>query len=529
MMNTALARVLSAGLIIVVAASTAWVGERWLALRSLQQTLATLNEERRVLAAQVETPEAGALAALEAEIADAGSAVTTETAAPGASAAVTAAGDTGSVAEGSADAFFELAEFVAGQRAQARASGVTIADNECFGFGAYAQAGPPPAAIPRLLTQRRAAERVLAELFAARPQRLLSFECDSASEERTAGATMTGGDGAAEHKGRDPVPAEAAGFRVVFTGQTRALRRFLNALAGIEPPLVVRAVEVRPEEPARAAGGAAAADRTRDIGTGWSRFTVAIASGSLPAAESGPAASGSAGIWAEASGLSDKARNERDLFTAPELWYDGTTRRYSLRLRPTRALESTADALPAENVGLELLAVEPVPFRLQLLGVVGDRPGYRAIVENQSSGEVLLAAAGTRIDALDLTVCEVTLQCEPVALSAETTAMLSTAVAIVRDERTGARVTLTDRHRLLTEEWAAVFASAGSGQANGPVRVGDVVGGEGEAFRIDKIHLAPPAVTVTKLGAGQAASGSRTLLVPVRAAPEPLAGNLCIQ
>jgi hypothetical protein len=45
---------------------------------------------------------------------------------------------------------------------------------------------------------------------------------------------------------RAPGLVEVSAFRLIFTGQTAALRALLNQLAGFELPVIVRAVEVEP-------------------------------------------------------------------------------------------------------------------------------------------------------------------------------------------------------------------------------------------------------------------------------------------
>lgn len=154
------------------------------------------------------------------------------------------------------DAFFDLARFVERNRERAAAAGVAIRPDERFGFSAYANEGPEPELIPLVHRQRAIVDFLLGVLFDARLRELASVQREPA---RLAG-----------HEGRadiveiapqndssffvvDPrVTARVAGFvdstgfRISFTGQTGALRDFLNRLAGFELPLIVRSVEIEP-------------------------------------------------------------------------------------------------------------------------------------------------------------------------------------------------------------------------------------------------------------------------------------------
>jgi len=255
--------------------------------RAARQALAQLDQKRRELrafagltpalnednAAQIEGDRAqasDALAALRMRLQGAGPAAERlrQTPAPGSS----------------ADAYFDLADFVERMRAQAAAAGVALAPDERFGFAAYAHAGPEPERIAAVHRQRLIVHALLEALFAAQPRRLLSVQ--RARPSAPAGRDARGP--AAGHQSADtfePDPAlmarvsgrvEATAFRLVFDGPTDALRSLLNRLAVFELPLVVRAVEVEPAG-AEAHDARASTDSARPLVPSVdSRFTVTV-------------------------------------------------------------------------------------------------------------------------------------------------------------------------------------------------------------------------------------------------------------
>jgi len=172
------------------------------------------------------------------------------------------------------DAYFDLATFVEKTRELARKHEVDIRPEAArFGFSAYVNEGPELARISAVFHQRLIAEYLVEALLEAKPRALLSVQRERAltKEEREtrdaavaaaiAAGTPLEADNPAVSAGLegpdffnlDPrVSARTAGyidtqaFRLVFIGQTDALRTFLNRLAGFELPVLVREVEVDP-------------------------------------------------------------------------------------------------------------------------------------------------------------------------------------------------------------------------------------------------------------------------------------------
>jgi hypothetical protein len=171
------------------------------------------------------------------------------------------------------DAFFDLATFVSKSRALAQKQGVLIGPGAAhFGFSLYANEGPETALIDPVFRQRLVANYLVDALLAARPRALLAVQRERPlhADERkarhealaVAAADPTAAPPAplessttlspdyfdldARLSAQAPGLVEVSGFRLIFTGQTAALRALLNQLASFELPIIVRSVEVEP-------------------------------------------------------------------------------------------------------------------------------------------------------------------------------------------------------------------------------------------------------------------------------------------
>ncbi len=173
------------------------------------------------------------------------------------------------------DAYFDLAAYVERMRELARKNQVAVrSEASRFGFAAYANEGPEDELIAPVFRQRQIAQYLLEALLEARPTGLLSVQREptltKAELELREGELAAVAAAAAEGQPADPsmvtevalpegpdyfmidrrASARVAGFvdtqafRCVFTGQTAALRTFLNRLAAFELPVLVREVEV---------------------------------------------------------------------------------------------------------------------------------------------------------------------------------------------------------------------------------------------------------------------------------------------
>ena len=211
------------------------------------------------------------------------------------------------------DAFFDLATFVEEMRALAQKQDVELKpEARRFGFAIYANEGPETDRVTVVFQQRLVAQYLLETLLAARPRALLSVQRERVltKSEREARDTALQAAKDAAAGGQTPAPVldstfvstpdgpdffvidprasarvpgavETTAFRLAFTGQTAALRTFLNQLAAFELPVLVREVEVEPASGEEAAPTPPAEDAA---------VPAAPASASIVLTTDGPAA-----------------------------------------------------------------------------------------------------------------------------------------------------------------------------------------------------------------------------------------------
>lgn len=163
------------------------------------------------------------------------------------------------------DAFFALANFIEKLRDRAAQAQVVIKPDEHFGFATYANEGPAADQIAAVHLQQLAVQYLVETLLEARPLALLAVRrerppADGARDQRNRADDFFELD--RQMSLRQAGLIETGAFRVEFTGQTAALRNFLNSLATYRQPVVVRNVEVEPLATEAATRPSAAASST---------------------------------------------------------------------------------------------------------------------------------------------------------------------------------------------------------------------------------------------------------------------------
>ena len=181
-----------------------------------------------------------------------------------------------------------------------------------------------------------------------------------------------------------------------------------------------------------------------------------------------------------------------DAFTPPEIFYNARSKQFTVK-PPSSLLDEDAQ----ESFGLELVAVRPEPFRLQLIGFVGGEGNWRGMFQNLVTGQVFLASGGHRVPALGLTVRSLDVSPHPIRLGESMTTRQRVATAVVRDEKLGRDVTLTHRERVFTGTVFAFVAAPGE-TATREVRTGDMFTLGEATYRIEKIETTPASVEVVK-------------------------------
>ncbi len=179
----------------------------------------------------------------------------------------------------------------------------------------------------------------------------------------------------------------------------------------------------------------------------------------------------------------------------------------------------------APEFGLELLAVQPGPFRLQLVGYKGDD----GIFQNLPGHETVIARAGHKFPDINLEVRD--FQVKSIALDDTNPASLRipVAVAIVADTKTGEMVTLTNRQKAMGGLPVALLrvSDVPGVKDRGKLLSAMVVGEEytdantGAVFHLDSVTETPPTVLATKKMAGAADTPKLLSPVPPKAPRKP--------
>lgn len=205
------------------------------------------------------------------------------------------------------DLYFDIASFVEKTRALAARALVVVRPDERFGFASHANEGPEAGLVPAVFRQRVVAQYLVESLIEARPRALLNVQRERPltaaaralrNQPPPPGAVpaATGGlpadffDFDPALSVRVPGRVDSEAFRLEFTGQTTALRTFLNTLATFTLPVIVRSVEVEPlaagsSEADPAAAPSVAGAPVPVVSRNVSRFVVVVEcvlTGSLP-------------------------------------------------------------------------------------------------------------------------------------------------------------------------------------------------------------------------------------------------------
>lgn len=204
-----------------------------------------------------------------------------------------------------------------------------------------------------------------------------------------------------------------------------------------------------------------------------------------------------------------------DTFTPPEIFYNARSRQFTVK-PPSSLLDEDAQ----ESFGLELVAVRPEPFRLQLIGYVGGEGNWRGTFQNVLSGEVFLGAAGRRMPNLALSIKSLDVSTQPIRMGESMVTRQRVATAVIHDEKAGRDVTLTHRERQFTGTVFAFVALPGE-TATREVRTGDIFKVGEASYRIEKIQTDPASVEVVKESPGLSQPDRRVLTPREAEAPEP--------
>lgn len=192
-----------------------------------------------------------------------------------------------------------------------------------------------------------------------------------------------------------------------------------------------------------------------------------------------------------------------EIFTPPVIYYDASARSFTVTPPPSQ--NETGPPF-----GLELLAVRPEQFRLQLVGYFGAPGDYLVAFISPHRPETLLARAGRHFEGLGLTLRSFAVE-KVLVEAGDTRPVYDVAgLAVLTDDRTGGEVMLDSRVRKFTDTPLAVLQPQTGGQSR-EVREGETFSDENSTYRIERIQLDPPEVVVARTTPGLPQSETRVL------------------
>jgi len=151
-----------------------------------------------------------------------------------------------------------------------------------------------------------------------------------------------------------------------------------------------------------------------------------------------------------------------------------------------------------DDFGLELEAVRPEPYRLQLVGYFGVPGDYTGMFTSPRMSETLLGRAGRRFAPLRLRIEDIVVtRSEPGENSAGTAVSIG-ARAVVADEESGKKLTLDSREPCYTGSLVAtLWSRAGGGPQE--LHAGEEWKCGRATYRVARLQLEPAEATVTRV------------------------------
>jgi len=228
-------------------------------------------------------------------------------------------------------------------------------------------------------------------------------------------------------------------------------------------------------------------------------------------------------VWPQPLAQTRGAEWIYDVFTPPEIYYDATTKQFSVT-PPVNVPDKPKEPIP---FGVELVSIKQDIFRLQLVGYIGGEGDYRGNFENALSGETIIGRAGKEFTDLGLKVKSFQVKRNVIKSPDSMDTIEIEAIAVVVDTKTGDETTLTNKRRLIKGTPIAILKETVSGntiekKAEGTFVIGDAT------YTVVTATAEPPSVVISKTSPSLVAPETKTLTppapvdaVPVSAEPAP--------
>ncbi|RKX34235.1 MAG: hypothetical protein DRP71_07720 [Verrucomicrobia bacterium] len=197
-------------------------------------------------------------------------------------------------------------------------------------------------------------------------------------------------------------------------------------------------------------------------------------------------------IWEKAPAQSSGKEWIYDVFTPPVIYYNPVTLQFTVSPpefdRPVILTDDPFD--------LELLEVRPQPFRIQLVGYVGQDDDYLATFENVATGETMMGRPGRRFEGVGITLRSFELRQETIPSGSRSPVFDTVAVAVVFDEETGQDRILTDNTKAMLPGPEAVFRIADNPIIEYLLKEGAEIRDGTQVYSIEALILSPSQATV---------------------------------
>ena len=207
-----------------------------------------------------------------------------------------------------------------------------------------------------------------------------------------------------------------------------------------------------------------------------------------------------------------------DVFTPPVIYYNGSTKAFSVT--PAQKPGEAGRPFAVELVGVKLES-----YRLQLAGYIGAPGDYRAVLTSPGLSGTLLARAGQHFDRLGLTLREFAVRNVAPTSPGAAAAREVAAFAVVQDEILGGEVTLDSRCPRLTSVPLAVCRLPAEENRLVELHEGDSFSDGLSLYEVGHVQLEPASAVVVRRSPGSPGSETRTLRPPAephdRSAGEP--------
>ena len=165
---------------------------------------------------------------------------------------------------------------------------------------------------------------------------------------------------------------------------------------------------------------------------------------------------------------------------------------------------------PESDLGLQLVAVQLEPYRLQLAGYFGSPDDYVAAFTIPGSPGTVLARAGQRFASLGLTLKNFEVRKVAVEHGDPWPVYDVVGLATLQDERTGTEVVIDTRTRKFTHTPLAVLQMPGWSETR-ELHEGDTWVEASATYRVERIQLEPAEVVIGRIMTGVPVPETRTL------------------